>query len=328
MHFRSSISLFLTVAGLGLVGLAAAESTPLYFSNPEDSVTRSTALMKAGTWPELARYYDLSDGNVARSELESGKFFVRTDPPENAHPGGLWRFREPFALGYTFVSAAPAGPAGIVAVTVGIAIDEGGGMVQRGRTTYHLRKSALGYQLLPASVSAQIAAAPGDPAYALTGGISRAEAAEKLGVEQESGSWHAVYSPALTTWFFSTPQGFARALERVAVPNPPLPAKAPPGFEPKPWRWTPHALPAMDVIATDELARGPEGATRFRVPVDGFEDLMPARGDARGEGDVPREKIWAVLDRARDRGLRVRVLVENPAAPEAHAVLTLARPAR
>ena len=328
MKPRSPVVLLAMIVGICVGASGAPESPARYFSSPEQSVTRSTELMRTQNWPELARYYDLSDGNTARSDLESGKFFLRTNPPEDAHPGGLWRFREPFAPGYTFISAAPAGPPGVVAVTVGIAIDEGGGMVQRGRTTFHLRQSALGYQLLPASVSAQIATAAGDPAYALTGGISRAEAAEKLGVEQESGSWHAVYSPALTTWFFSTPQGPARALERVAVPNQPLPPKAPPGFEPKPWRWTPHALPAMDVIATDELARGADGATRFRVPVAGFEDLISSSVDENGEVDVPREKIWAVLDRARERGLRVRVLVVGPATPMAHAVLTLGPAAR
>lgn len=38
--------------------------------------------------------------------------------------------------GFTSISALPAGPSGIMAVTVGIAIDESGGLVQRGRTPY------------------------------------------------------------------------------------------------------------------------------------------------------------------------------------------------
>ena len=321
--FTSLWSVFLSLAifpCVASVACAAPDSTPLYFASPEKSVTRTTELLRARNWVELTRYYDLAGSGISRSTLEDGTFFLRTDPPENAHPGGLWKFREPFAPGYAFISAEPSKSPGVVDVTVGIAIDEGGGLVQRGRMTYQFRKTIAGYQLLPKT--------PGDPAYAATGGISRTEAAERAGVDDKNGSWHAVYSPALNTWFFASSTGKPVALERVPVANPLLPPKAPPGFEPKPWRWTRRALPVMDVIAIDELAAGSHGITRFRRPVGGFDDLLPKRTTTPDEVDVPREKIWEWLDRARDRGLRVHVFVDNPSHPDARAVLSLMPPVK
>jgi len=151
MSRRTSTQLLALTACLGLASCASpAARKPLYFSSPEESVTRTTALLRSQDWRELARYYDLTGTGINRSELEFGTFFLRTNPPETAHPGGLWKSREPFSPGFTSIESAETGTAGVVAVTVGIEIDEGGGMVQRGRTTYQLRKSSAGYQLLPA----------------------------------------------------------------------------------------------------------------------------------------------------------------------------------
>lgn len=312
------LRLWLLIPLLVLSAGAAPDSIALYFASPEECVTRTTELLKTRNWRELARYYDLSGSGISRGDLESGAFFLRTDPPENAHPAGLWKFREPFAPGYAFISAEPFARTDVINVTVGIAIDEGGGLTQRGRTGFQLKKSSAGYQLLPV--------ATGDPAYASTGGISRNEAAEKAGIDDRDGSWHAVYSAGLSTWFFTSAKGTPVALEPVGVENPALPAKAPPGFEPKRWRWTRHPLPAMDVIASDELAGGRNGMTRFRRPLGGFDDLLSGTPASEGEIDVPREKIWAWLDRARERKLRLHVSVENPAQAGAHAILSLLPP--
>ncbi len=307
----------------GLIPSQAGE--PLYFTTPETSVPRITELLRARDWPTLARYYDLSSANVARDDLVSGAFFVRATPPADAHPSGTWRYRHPFAPGHKFLHAEPPNPADLVVVHVELAIAQGGGPLQRVRTAYLLRKSAAGYQLVPPDVSegANSSAGAGDPAYAATGGISRTEAARRLGLDENSRAWHAVYSAALSTWFFSAADAPAWALERVAVSDPPLPPKAPPGFEPRPWRWTPRALPAVDVIATDELGNAPGGATRLRLAPALFADLLPGLVSDQDPIDVPKEKIWSVLDRARERGLRLRVYTADPARPEARAVLVL-----
>ncbi len=318
----------LLVAAIGspLVGAEPALA-PWYFASPAASVPRINELLRAQNWPTLARYYDLAGSGVTRSEAESEKFFLHTEPPASPHPAGLWKYRQPFAPGHQFLAATPPDASRTVTVTVELAIDQGGGPAQRTRTIYRLRESNAGYQLLP-NVDPTTPPGPwaGDPAHAATGGISRQEAARRLGVEEESGSWHAVYAPALTTWFFTTPQGPARALERVPVSNPTLPPKAPPGFEPRPWQWTPRALPAMDVIAADELGREGEGGTRLRLAPAIFRDLFPHLTDGNDTIDVPKEKLWAVLARARERGLRLRVRVDHPSRPEARAVLSLVAP--
>ncbi|HSH96142.1 MAG TPA: hypothetical protein VK968_18500, partial [Roseimicrobium sp.] len=284
-------------AVLLLAGCKTTTPVALYFSSPEDSVVRCTALMRSQNWSELAKYYDLTGSGVDRRDLESGTFFLRTNPPEMAHPGGLWKFREPFAPGFNFVSAELAGAPDIVAVIVGIAIDEGGGLIQRGRTTFHLKRSTHGYQLLPAVAAGSKKSATDDPAYALTGGISRVEAAWRAGVEDADGSWHGIYSAELTTWFFTSAKGAPVALQRVPVANPALPQKAPPGFEPKPWQWTPRKLPAMDVIASDELGREAGGSTRMKLAPATFTDLFPELTAGRDVINVPKEKLWPVLDR-------------------------------
>ena len=106
--------------------------------------------MKEQKWAELADYYDLAGTNIDRGELVSGRFFVRTDPPQAAHPGGFWKYRQPFPPGFAFDHAEPSSDdSATVNVTVAINIDQGGGAVQRGVQTFQLRKSDKGYQLLP-----------------------------------------------------------------------------------------------------------------------------------------------------------------------------------
>lgn len=149
--------------------------------------------------------------------------------------------------------------------------------------------------------------------YASTGGISIVEAAEKAGVDDARGPWRGSYSAALQTWFFTAADGSAVALERVPVENPPLPPKAPPGFVPKPWKWTPRALPAMDLTAPDEFGRGEKGSTAMKLDAAIFGILLPVadpgsgRSATSGQTQVPADKFWAVLELAREKGLRLRL---------------------
>ncbi len=119
-----------------------------YFDNPPQAVIAIKGMLKASAWEELSRYYDLSGTDIDRARLMSGEFFVREKRPEVSHPGGFWRFKQPFSPQFSYLSHSKVSDE-IVEVTVQVEIDQGGGMIQRGMDSFQLRKSAEGYQLLP-----------------------------------------------------------------------------------------------------------------------------------------------------------------------------------
>jgi len=121
---------------------------PAYFPDPKTAVAETARLMRARSWAELARYYDLSGTDIAIGDLLSGRFFMRDKPPSFGHPAGFDRYIQPFAPAFSYLSHQSIGD-GLVEVTVHVEIDEGGGMVQRGLDSFRMRKSAKGYQLLP-----------------------------------------------------------------------------------------------------------------------------------------------------------------------------------
>ncbi len=123
-----------------------------YFKNPEQAVDAISTMLSSEAWEKLSRYYDLSDTDIDRASLISGEFFVRKERPELAHPAGFWRIKEPFSPQYAYQSHYHRSDE-IVDVTVHIEIDEGMGMIRKGRQTFQLRKSPDGYQLLPRSVA-------------------------------------------------------------------------------------------------------------------------------------------------------------------------------
>jgi hypothetical protein len=135
--------------------LAACASTTarddaLYLDDPRAAVTRITQLLEAKDWKTLARYYDLADSGVPRADLESGAIFYTEKRPAVAHPAGFWRYRHPFAPGFTYLESRDLQPVGLVEVTVSIEIDQGGGSPpQRGMKAFLMRRSAKGYQVLP-----------------------------------------------------------------------------------------------------------------------------------------------------------------------------------
>ncbi len=152
----------LTIAialGLSVGGIAYLESkqTPdrptsgeidRYFTSPQASVDVITDLLKSEDWRTLASYYDLSGTGIDDESLLDSAFFLNEARPEAAHPAGFWRYKQPFAPGYTYLSSKIVNEDQIE-VTVMIEIDEGGGMVQRGLDAFRLTAHPEGYQLLP-----------------------------------------------------------------------------------------------------------------------------------------------------------------------------------
>lgn len=120
-----------------------------YFASPEEAVVRITALLRTEDWAMLSRYYDLTGSKVDRREVESGRFFLRTEKPEGAHPAGFWRYKHPFAPGFKFDRVNTTADSNVIVVVVSVEIDQGGGRKQRGLSEFRMRKSAKGYQILP-----------------------------------------------------------------------------------------------------------------------------------------------------------------------------------
>lgn len=157
-QFRSWI---LQVSGPGveyaLFGSLAAPDArlgmapPLYFPSPAEAVGIITGLLRREDWPTLARYYDLTGSSILLEALTSGRFFLNAARPPSGHPGLPWKYRHPFTPGFTFTEVRPTAVVDVVAVTVGISIDEGGGRIRRGFSEFRMRKSIAGYQVLPDS---------------------------------------------------------------------------------------------------------------------------------------------------------------------------------
>jgi hypothetical protein len=153
-----------------------------------------------------------------------------------------------------------------------------------------------------------------DPGHDLTGGISIGEALQLAGANASSGPWHAVYVSALKTWFFTSPQAGALALEHqpVGLPAVTLDAKANPDRAPKAWKWVLRPVPAMDAGAPDLFARGEDGVTGMQLDEGAFTGVLPNVQPAGSRAGaistaVTLQKFWDVLDRARERGLRLRL---------------------
>lgn len=121
-----------------------------FFESPEQAVKAISRMLTQEDWTSLARYYDLDGSGIDREDLVSGEFFIRTERPEVAHPGGFWRYKHPFAPSFEFVFTSSAREAGVVIVRVGISIDQGSGSpMQRGWQEFSMRESEAGFQILP-----------------------------------------------------------------------------------------------------------------------------------------------------------------------------------
>ncbi|MBU8893560.1 MAG: hypothetical protein KOO66_12345 [Bacteroidales bacterium] len=121
----------------------------LYFTSPEKSVEIITELLKNKDWEELTNYYYLKNCNQSIIDsMLSGDYFIRKDKPEIAHPGGFWKFKNPFPPGFKY-SFYEELEDNIILVNLTIEIDQGDNNIQEGRTFFQLIKFGEGYQLIP-----------------------------------------------------------------------------------------------------------------------------------------------------------------------------------
>jgi hypothetical protein len=115
------------------------------FASPGEAVTEATRLMREARWDRLASYFDLSGLDVTMDDLLSGEYF-RCSPPEPVHPGLRDKCTRPFPEGFSYEYHVEEG--GDVTVHVGIAIDQGEGMVQRGMASFPMKRTAEGYRFV------------------------------------------------------------------------------------------------------------------------------------------------------------------------------------
>lgn len=124
----------------------AAEDSPLYFTTPEASVDQITTLLKAKDWSQLARHYDLTGSNLTRADIAREDYF---QPKTTGAGMPDFAGKKPFPIGFKLIDIEKTSDASVVVVNVGIEIDQGGGPKQRVRSSFRLRQSAAGWQLLP-----------------------------------------------------------------------------------------------------------------------------------------------------------------------------------
>ena len=129
-------------------------SKTYYFSSPAESIPIITELLEKKNFKFLAGYYDLSNSEIKLSELESGDFFIRKERPEIAHPAGFWRYKHPFAPGFTFSNIRATKNKGIYIVKVSITIDQGPDAPEQiGLSYFYMVKSDNGWRILPDHVT-------------------------------------------------------------------------------------------------------------------------------------------------------------------------------
>lgn len=145
--------LLIAITAILLTGCASnpwgSANNAEYFTDPALAVEKITVMLREKDWPQLAKYYDLSDSPIDRSTLISGEFFYTDQRPKSAHPGGFWRYKHPFSPAFKFHSIRELEESGVIEVTVEVEIDQGGGMIQRGMQTFLMRKTSKGYKVMP-----------------------------------------------------------------------------------------------------------------------------------------------------------------------------------
>ncbi|MBW1916123.1 MAG: hypothetical protein JRI86_14520 [Deltaproteobacteria bacterium] len=127
---------------------------PKYFASPREAVKIISELLIKEDWKTLSRHYYLEGSNIDVEELESGRFFIRTKPPEVRHPGGFWVYKHPFDPSFEYLGHKEIRD-NIIIVTVHIRIDEGMGMFQEGREFFAMGKTPKGLQVLPRIVDSE-----------------------------------------------------------------------------------------------------------------------------------------------------------------------------
>jgi len=129
------------------------ESGMAFFPSPEAAVPIIAEFLRKEEFRELARYYDLTDSGIERSELESGDFFVRKERPKVAHPAGFWRYKHPFSPGFKYSYESPGSRKNVYVIHLSIEIDQGADSpAQLGLDSFYMIRSDKGWQILPGSV--------------------------------------------------------------------------------------------------------------------------------------------------------------------------------
>ena len=132
---------------------------PKYLASPQEAVGIISELLIKEDWKTLSRYYYLEGSNIDVEELESGRFFTRTNPPEVCHPGGFWVYKHPFDPSFKYLAHKEMRDNTII-VTVHIRIDEGMGMFQEGRQFFTMKRCPKGLQVMPMIVDSKEAFGP------------------------------------------------------------------------------------------------------------------------------------------------------------------------
>jgi len=107
------------------------------FASPEAAVAELSKLLAARDWAALAACYDGAPPAVFYDEAAEG------------HAAGFDRWRHPFPPGWRYLSHEVAGD--VANIRVGIDIDQGDGMIQRGLREFRMRKSPEGWRVVSPS---------------------------------------------------------------------------------------------------------------------------------------------------------------------------------
>ena len=127
-----------------------ADPATKHFKTPEVAVNQIADMLRKEDFKTLAMYYDLSGTGIDRATLASGAFFIETERPEGAHPGGFWKYKQPFAPGFGYAGHRKTKTEGVYLVDVSIRIDQGEGQPpQIGYDEFPLRETAKGWAVLP-----------------------------------------------------------------------------------------------------------------------------------------------------------------------------------
>lgn len=105
------------------------------FATPVDAVRELSRLLAARDWAALRDCYQDAPADL--------QFY---DPGRSGHPGGFDAWLRPFPPGWSYLSHEEQGD--LAVVRVGIAIDQGDGMVQRGFREFRMRRTPAGWQVL------------------------------------------------------------------------------------------------------------------------------------------------------------------------------------
>ena len=108
------------------------------FATPALAVAALSELLAARDWAGLAACYDADPAALTPA------FFY--DPHAEGHPAGFDRWRHPFPPGWSYQSHEEQGD--VAVVRVGIEIDQGDGMIQRGFREFRMRRTPAGWQVL------------------------------------------------------------------------------------------------------------------------------------------------------------------------------------